>query len=148
MSDGYEVEPAELQRAAQEITGCVPAPRDVPLEEIPGDAERYGHGGVYAALSRFCTTWQIAAALLSNSAEKAGGSLSAVAADYLRRNQAAEADFGRIGMGIGDAVSGMGVGGGIGQGLGTGDGSGIGGISGGASGISDRLTGGSAEGAL
>lgn len=148
MSDGYEVEPAELQRAAQEITGCVPAPRDVPLEEIPGDAERYGHGGVYAALSRFCTTWQIAAALLSNSAGKAGGSLIAVAADYARRNQAAEADFGNIGAGIGDAVSGMGVGGGIGQGIATGEGSGIGGISGGATGIGDRLTGGSAEGAL
>lgn len=148
MSDGYEVEPAELQRAAQEITGCVPAPREVPLEEIPGDAERYGHGGVYAALSRFCTTWQIAAALLSNSAGKAGGALTAVAADYVRRNQAAEAGFGRIGAGIGDAVAGLGVGGGVGQGIGTGIGSEAGGISGGPSGISDRLSGGSVEGAL
>jgi hypothetical protein len=151
MFDEFKVDPAELDSASQRIMDCLPMPRDVPLEEIAGDAEWYGHGGVYEALSRFCTTWQVAIAFLRMSGEGASQSLIGAAANYVRENAAVEEDFQGVGKGIGGAVgsaiggiAGGAVGGAVGGGIGSGIAKGVGAAAEGVTSIADRLTGGSA----
>lgn len=81
---GHGVTPDELQSAANDIIECLPAPRDVKLEEIPGNAEPYGHGDVFASLDKLCATWQLAIAELGMSAEQVAGALLSASHNYAR----------------------------------------------------------------
>lgn len=81
-SDGHGVNPEELHRASNAITKCLPAPRDVKLADVPGNAEAYGHGDVFASLDKLCATWQLAVGGLGMGAEQISKTLLIASLHY------------------------------------------------------------------
>lgn len=83
MPGGFEVEPGELNKASEDIIGCVGQVQGIDLESLTGDSVSYGHNGVFESLARFCTTWQLAAMLLSERSSSAAQALVGVARNYV-----------------------------------------------------------------
>lgn len=82
MAGGHGVDLERLTEASQAIIGCIPQRERTDLESISGDGEWYGHGDVFGAFSRFCTTWQLATEVLSARAASAASALAGVAQGY------------------------------------------------------------------
>jgi hypothetical protein len=79
---GFEVEPEALTGASAEISKVAASAAGIQVENITGAGESYGHEGVFGAVSRFCTTWQLATQLLQQRAMSAGAALDGAAATY------------------------------------------------------------------
>ncbi|MBB3663499.1 MULTISPECIES: WXG100 family type VII secretion target [Prauserella salsuginis group] len=79
---GYDVDPEELRGAARSIDTAVGKADDLKLEDIVGDKKAFGDDAVATALTEFCTTWQLAAGVLQDSAREAGQSLDGAATGY------------------------------------------------------------------
>jgi hypothetical protein len=73
--DGYRVGPEQLRTAASGIGDAIGAADDTNLESIPGASAAYGHAKVNAALTSFCTTWELAKQILQQRSAAAGDAL-------------------------------------------------------------------------
>ena len=83
----FKVDPANLQKASKDIFECLKPAAKLDLEGASGSGGWYGHEGVYAALARFCPTWQIAVALLTQRAGTAGQALVGMAKKYMETDE-------------------------------------------------------------
>jgi hypothetical protein len=91
--DGYHVEPEQLRTAANGIGDAIGAADDTNLEDIPGKSGAYGHAKLNAALTSFCTTWELAKQLLQERSAEAGEALVADAGVYERQEARGVATF-------------------------------------------------------
>jgi hypothetical protein len=91
--DGYRVEPGQLRSAASGIGDAIGAADDTNLESIPGKSAAYGHAKVNAAITQFCTTWELAKQILQQRSAQAGEALDADAGVYERQEATGRSTF-------------------------------------------------------
>ncbi|HEV7651714.1 MAG TPA: hypothetical protein VGP26_26470 [Actinophytocola sp.] len=91
--DGYRVEPGQLRSAASGIGDAIGSADDTNLEQIPGKSAAYGHAKLNAAITQFCTTWELAKQILQQRSADAGEALTDDAGVYERQEAHGAATF-------------------------------------------------------
>jgi hypothetical protein len=88
MSDGFTVDLTALVQASEGVNGAIADLRDNKVSDIGGQEADYGDDSLAAAVSGFCSRWEIGVQNLANDASQVASRLALSALAYARAERA------------------------------------------------------------
>ncbi|MGH3973076.1 MAG: hypothetical protein ACRDS9_07100 [Pseudonocardiaceae bacterium] len=104
MPNGFDVQLAALDQAAQAISQTMRDMESCAVEDIAGDAGQYGHDGLHDAFEHFCDRWQYGVEVLIEDGDKIVRALNASMDTYINTDGAVEQSMRSVGTGADPAV--------------------------------------------
>lgn len=97
MSDGFEVDLTALDQAVVGIARTMRDMQTIAVEEISGDVDQYGHGGLHEAFEHFCERWQYGVSVLIEDGSKIVTALNASMDSYIDGDSSAAESMRAVG---------------------------------------------------